>query len=155
MSSPSLLLSAITLRSAASVPPIVALSEFGSRKIPVLLAPAVPSSFTPIQLSRATKLSDSLITLMPVSAPVTAKPSITTLSSSTCRPNPPDGPLTPAQGPLTPAAVAHCPAPSPSIVTGSVMIGKLAPRAIVSASSPLKAAANLIVSGVPTEALDS
>src|SRR4051794_11754179 len=56
------------------------------------------------------------------------------------------------------AAVVHWPPTalaSPSMRTGSTIAGRLEPSGIVSASSPSKAALNLIVSVVPVELFDS
>jgi hypothetical protein len=76
----------------------------------------------------------------------------TSFAFSTVNAEAPDGPSTPAQGLSGPSSPKQSP---PRTLTGSLIAGSELPSAIVSASWPSKAAANLISSRVPVEKLDS
>ena len=108
-------------------------------KIPVLFAPALPSSLTPTQLPSAVKPAAPLITLIPVSAPVTERPVIVTPSLSTVMPKLPTGALTPTQGPSTPASVMQVP---PMTLSCTSIGGRGVASAIVSTSWPWNTAAS-------------
>ncbi len=139
MSSPTPL-KEMTLRSATALPPIVAESEPGSRKIPALaLPPLTPFSPIPIQLPAAVNPVLAPNTPIPIEPAVIERPSIELSSASTASTGSPDRPWMPAQGPPSMPAVVQEP---PSIDSGERIVGSVVPGWIVSISSPLNSFAS-------------